>query len=115
MNSIEIDRHKAPVGFRLVFKATGASDADIARGLAAAQAVFDAADVHPYACAYAADMQEGEDPDLELTDEQWDWAEVWRTAMYAAREAGCPNWATQPAGYEWSLSNDWPKTSHHPA
>lgn len=59
MNTIQIDRHKAPVGFRLVFKATGASDADIARGLAASQAVFDAANVHPYACAYAADMQKG--------------------------------------------------------
>ncbi len=115
MRSIRIDRHQAPEGCQLVLKATRASDSDIARGLAAAQAVFDAADVHPHACAYAADMQELDDPDLALTDEQCNWADVRRTAMYAAREAGCPNWATASAGFEWSLSNYWPTTSRHPA
>lgn len=98
-----------------MFRCTGASAADIARALAAAKAVFDAAGVHPYACAYAADLQEGDDPELSLSEEQCDWAELWRMAAHAALEAACPNRGVEPVGFEWSLSNVWPASSRHRA
>lgn len=72
----------------------GASVEEIARGVAVAEALFEAADVSPLRAAAAAFRQEGE---IEiLTDVECQDAELWRQADRAAARACCEGWATQP-------------------
>ena len=62
--------------------------------MAAARALFEAADVSPLRAATAAFRQEGE---IEiLTDEECQDAELWRRADRAAARACCEGWALQP-------------------
>lgn len=81
---METDRYMPPPTCRLTLAVTGATAEDIARGIAAAQATFNSAGVLPYVAKIAAGIQEQEDPDVELTDEEWAWAELWREAERAA-------------------------------
>jgi len=111
-----IDRHNQMPDTFLVLTAPGASQADIERGIAAVWDAFNAIDVHPYAAAQAALDQEnfaetdsndgqGEFP---LTDEEYEWATLWRNAGEVAMEAcGRKHDALDP-DQNWIVELDWP-------
>lgn len=73
---------------------------DLERGLRAAAAVFDKAQLHPYAAAMAAWDVEGWDvqgfPDPAPDDATFDAAEVWHEAQEAALLACCPDAEEHP-------------------
>lgn len=70
----------------------GATDEELARGLAAAKAVFASAGVGPLACAVALFKLEGEQEQL-TEDDGW-LADLWIEADEAAAKACCKGWAS---------------------
>ena len=88
----------------------------IERGIAAVWAAFNAIDVHPYAAAQAAFEQEifaetdnndqkGEFP---LTDEEYEWATLWRNAGEVAMTACGRKYDAQDPDQNWIVELDWP-------
>ncbi|BAL23726.1 hypothetical protein [Azoarcus sp. KH32C] len=77
-------------GMELKVFAEGATDEEIARGEAAAWAVFENARVNPWAAAHAEFKQEG---DWEsITEDEGRLADLWRVAGYEADRACCAGW-----------------------
>ena len=88
----------------LNFFAAGATDEEMARGEAAAWAVFEAAGVNPWVAAAAAFKQEG---DWEsITNEEGDLAELWREAEHVAIAACCDGWRERPLDVNLELVRD---------
>ncbi len=72
----------------------GATEEELARGHAAAMAVFEAAGVTPLEAATAAFKQEDESDDPPpLTELESKAAYAWGDAAYAAAEAACVGWS----------------------
>ena len=71
-----------------------ATPEEIRRGEAAAWAVFEAAEVNPWAAAEAEIKQSGKKE--EITDEEAVLAKLWRKAVFQATEACCGTWKTEP-------------------
>lgn len=93
--------------FQLVLHVDGASDADLARGLAAAHAVFTAAGITPAKGARGLFNRErwdvqGFPEDAEPSPEDLDAASAWDDADRAAAQACCAGWPAAPesAGLE---------------
>ncbi|MDO8770844.1 MAG: hypothetical protein Q7K57_19480 [Burkholderiaceae bacterium] len=90
-----LDRHLHQPDTILVLTAPGASQEEIMRGIAAVWDAFHAIDVHPYAAAQAAFEQENfadshgmeDDDKFPLSEENLQWAELWRNAGAIAMEA----------------------------
>jgi hypothetical protein len=72
-------------GWRLSLRTDGATDSEIAAGLAAAQAVFDKAGVIPFDAAAAIFKRDGEREDL--TDSEVALVHLWEYAEEAASQA----------------------------
>ncbi|TBR77022.1 MAG: hypothetical protein EPN64_04695 [Burkholderiaceae bacterium] len=98
--------------FRLALNIEGASPEDLARGIAAAQAVFDEARVTPAQAARGLFNRDGWDDrglpeDTQPTDAEMQAAAIWEDAEFAAAAACCAGWPTMtgPAGLElhWRL------------
>lgn len=84
----------------------GATDEELARGHAAAMAVFAAAGVTPLEAATACFKQEDESDDPPpLTAPECDAAEAWRSAAYAAAEAACDGWSKPIQAADFKLVN----------
>ena len=87
----------------LQFSAPGATPNDVTRAIEAAWAVFDAANVTPWAAAAAAFKQEAEDDvdDLYISPEEGVLAEVWRAACREATDAGCSSGLSKTEADFW--------------
>ena len=83
--------------WNLAIRIEGATQDDVKRGIAAAQAVFDAAGVEPLDAAAAIFKRDGEVE--ELTDEDCELIEVWNAADTAANVACCGAWPKRPVHY----------------
>lgn len=111
-----IDRHYHMPDTFLVLTAPGASQADIERGIAAVWDAFHAIDVHPYAAAQAALEQENfaetdnndHEGQFPLTDEEYQWATLWRNAGEVAMEACGRKFNDLDPNQNWTVELDWP-------
>ena len=90
---------------KLSLRVEGATEAELTRGLLAAQAVFDKAEITAWNAAAASFQRDGYlqylDTDV-VTADDWMTAEedricdVWDEAEHAAVEACCAGWAVKP-------------------
>ncbi len=103
---VEIDRHYRPPGLRLTLDVDGATAQDIERGINAAKRVFLLAEISSYAAVSAASYMDLDDPNLQLTDQQHEWAGVWWDADEAAIEAACSEMPAGEKTYFFSLTWD---------
>jgi hypothetical protein len=78
----------------LLIHIPGATEPAIARGIAAAQKVFDDGGATPYEAATASFKRDGEVD--ELTDREADIAHLWYEADAAAAQACCAGWPNIP-------------------
>lgn len=93
----------------MILDVEGASPEELERGLAAARAVFEAADVAPWAAAVAHHAREGWDvggfvDELEPTPEQHVAAAVLDDARAAAIDACCAGWSVPLPVADLSIS-----------
>lgn len=94
----------------MILHVKGARPDELERGLAAARAVFDAADISPWAAALAHHAREGWDvggfaDELEPTPEQHAAAAVLDDARAAAIEACCTGWLVPLPAADLSISS----------
>jgi hypothetical protein len=94
----------------MILHVEGATREELERGLAAARAIFEAADISPWAAALAHHAREGWDvggfaDELELTSEQHAAAAVLDDARAAAVEACCAGWSVPLPAAELSISH----------
>lgn len=78
----------------LLLDVKGATDEELARGLAAAREIFDAAGATPYEAAVARFKRDGEMD--EMTDREARIADLWDIADEAAIRACCAGWDKIP-------------------
>lgn len=96
---------------QLVMDVEGASPEELARGLAAAQAVFAAAAVTPYEAARGFfDRKSWDDqgfPEETMpSDKAMDAADAWEDAQHAADKACCRRWSAVPTTAQVALTFD---------
>ena len=100
----------------MILHVEGARPEELERGLAAARAVFEAADVSPWAAALAHHAREGWDvggfaDELEPTPEEHAAAAVLDDARAAAIAACCADWSVPLPAADLSVSSP-PSCSH---
>lgn len=99
--NVTLDPAEAPAGVALRLIVPGASDADIVRGLQAAERHFAESGVSPYTAAAALFYLEGE---YDVPAEAVDWANAWLAAKDVAVAACCEAWTSVPSeGCDLSL------------
>jgi hypothetical protein len=91
--------------YRIVLDIEGATEEDLARGVAAAQAVFEDAAVDPWDGAHAShDMEwRTNDSTVVLTDEEVRCGKTYWNAIETALQAACENLPNTAKKYEFSL------------
>ncbi|TAM36955.1 MAG: hypothetical protein EPN61_15310 [Burkholderiaceae bacterium] len=98
--------------FQLALHIEGATPDDLARGVAAAQAVFDDTGVTPAKAARALFNRDGWDvrgfpEEAQPTEAEMQAAAVWEDAEFAATSACCAGWATVPVSAHLELRWRW--------
>lgn len=102
IENVKLDPTESPKGTVLRLDVPGASEAEIARGLQAAQRHFEERGVTPYTAAYALFLLEGE---YDVPKQAVDWANAWLAAKEIAVSACCAGWETVPIeGCDLSLA-----------
>ena len=86
---------------KLHIHVTGATPEELERGVAAAQAAFDAAGVTPYEAAAAYFKMTGEQE--ELSEQEGRAADAWDEADVAAAQACCAGWEVAPSRADLEL------------
>lgn len=100
--NVTLDPAESPQGVSMRLTVPGASEADVARGLQAADRHFAELGVTPYCAAYALFYLEGE---YDLPAEAVAWANAWLAAQGVAVAACCEGWRSVPTeGCDLSLT-----------
>lgn len=99
--NVTLDPKESAEGVALRLTVPGANEADLARGLQAAQRHFDERGVTPFTAAYAFFYLEG---GYDVPKDAVDWANAWLSAPGVAVAACCAGWECVPTeGCDLSL------------
>jgi hypothetical protein len=90
--------------YRIVLNVEGATEEDLARGVAAAIAVFEKAGVDPWDGAYAShEMEWGDATQMTLTAQETENGSVYWNAIEVALQAACADLPDTSKKYDFSL------------
>lgn len=90
--------------FHIVLEVEGATEEDLVRGVAAANAVFEEAGVDPWDAAKAShEMEWGDASNMTLSEEEADMGAVYWNAIEAALIAACSDLPNTPKKYDFCL------------